>query len=176
MVITSSPHVCQTWYYTGEDCCGCRQDGRLGCCDCSEVQVFRSSECTERGCAVLYIGKDKLAIKTMHNGTFASGPNTFTLSYLKLRSDVVSKIIKKNLSLEMAAQQILHFLVERRLYSYSGVTAAPSIAIDMSQNIVRYTETDVCHMQWVNVVLLKVVMLERVHIGYAKMNTLQYPS
>jgi len=35
------------------------------------------------------------------------------------------------------------FAVERRLYSYSG---APSIAIDMSQNTVRHTETDVCHM------------------------------
>jgi len=38
------------------------------------------------------------------------------------------------------------FAVERRLYSYSSVTAAPSIAIDMYKNIVRHTETDVCRM------------------------------
>jgi len=76
--------------YKGEDCCSCRQDGRLGCCDCSEVQVFRSSEFTERGCALSYIGKDNLAIMTMYNGTIASGPTTFPLRYMKLKSVVDS--------------------------------------------------------------------------------------
>jgi hypothetical protein len=93
---------------------------------------------------VSYIGKDNLAIMTVCAMVHLPvGLSLFPLRYLKLRSVVVSlkkTVIGNSTSTDTA------FAIERRLYSHSGVTAAPSIAINMSQNTVRHIETDMCHV------------------------------
>lgn len=68
----------------------------------------RTSECTEHGCAVSYIGKDNLAMLTVCNGTFASGPIPVSLKIFEAYK--CCGFFLKNLSLEMAHQQILHLL------------------------------------------------------------------
>jgi len=43
----------------------------------------------------------------------------------------------------MATQQTLYLLQKEGFFP---IVAATSIAVDMSQNIVRHTETDMCHV------------------------------
>lgn len=74
------------------------------------------------------------------------GLSPFRLTYLKLRSVVFSYIKNKKPVSGNGGSTNTAFAVVRRLYSCSGVMAVPCIAIDMSLNTLRHTETDMCHM------------------------------